>query len=88
MLQETVNKMALKIMELEEYTDRQQSTVNELIDQVNGVASVRSRSDRSIPGMIGTSDSGPSTDSSELSNAQALLASLQTSLVDAEKNRY
>ena len=35
MLQETVNKMELKFFELERYTDRQQNTVNKLVDKVN-----------------------------------------------------
>ena len=35
-----VIKMALKISELKRYTDRQQSKVNELVDQVNDTTSV------------------------------------------------
>ena len=38
--------------------------------------------------MIDTSGSGPSTDSSELSTAQALIASLTSNLADTKKNRY
>ena len=80
--------MALEISELKQYTDRQQSTVNELVDQVDNIASESSQSNQSIPGRINTSDSGPSTDSLELSTAQALISSLKTSLADAEKNRF
>lgn len=42
MLQKAVNNMSLKISKLKRYTDRQQSTVNELVDQVNDTTSVRS----------------------------------------------
>ena len=76
MLQETVNKMALKIGELERYTDRQQNMVNELVDEVNDDPSICSRSDQSIPGMIETSGTPSIADSSELSTAQVLIASL------------
>jgi len=48
MLQEIVNKILLKISELEQYTDIQQSKGNELVDKVNDVASVRSQRDQSI----------------------------------------
>ena len=72
-LQEQLSKMANRMGELERYTDNQQSKVNELVDQVNESSS-RSFRDRSIPGMIDTSESGGSA--SELSTAQALIASL------------
>ena len=88
MLQKIVNKVGLEVGELEQYTDRQQSTVDELVDWVNDITNVRSWSDQSIPRIIYTSDSGPSTDSSKLSTAQALIASLQTGLSDAKKNYY
>ena len=58
-----------------------------MVDKVNDDASIRSKSDQSIPGVIDTSGT-PSTNSSELSTAQALIASLTASLADAEGNRY
>ena len=87
MLQETVQQMAIKISELERYTDRQQCTVNDLVDKVDKDPSICSRSDQSIPGMIETNGT-PSIDSLELSTSQALIASLQSSLAEAKKNRY
>ena len=86
MLQKQYNDMVLKVGQLERFTDQLQGGVNDLIDKVQDDASVRSRSDRSIPGVINIDKS--TTDSSDLSTAQALTASLTASLVDAEKNRY
>ena len=80
--------MALKVSELKRYTNQQQSTFNELVDQINDASSVRSQSDQSIPRMIDTNDSGPSTDSLELPTTQAPITSLQSSLADTEKHRY
>ena len=85
MLQKQYNDMALKVSQLERYTDQQQNTINDVVDKVNDDAS---RSDRSIPGVIKTKGTPSTSDSSELSTAQALIISLTASLVDAEKNRY
>ena len=87
MLQKTVKDMALKISQPERYTDQQQHTIKDVVDKVNDEASVQSKSDQSIPGVIDTSDT-PLTDSLELSTAQALIASLTSSLPEAERNRY
>ena len=87
MLQKTVKDMVLKISQLERYTDQQQHTLNNVVDKVNDEASVHSKSDQSIPGVIDTSGT-PSTKSSELSTTQALIASLTASLAGAERNRY
>ena len=87
MLQETVQQMAMEISQLKRYTDQQQNTVNELVDKVNEDPSINSRSNWSIPWMIETNGT-PSTDSSKLSMAQALIASLQPSLAEAKKNWY
>ena len=76
--------MANQMGELEQYTNSQQSKVNELVNQVNKSSS-QSRSNQSIPEMINTSENGAS--SSELSTAQALIASLQTSLTEAQRTR-
>ena len=51
-------------------------------------ASVRSRSDRSIPGVIETNGTPSTTDSSKLATAQALIASLTANLADVERNQY
>ena len=48
---------------------------------------MRSRSDRSISGVIKTNGTS-TTDSSQLSTTQALSASLTASLAESEKNRY
>ena len=88
MLQQEVKDMALKISQLKRYTDQQQGTINDVVDKVNDDPSIRSRGDRSIPGMIETSDSPSTTDSSKLSTAQALIASLTSSLAEAERNCY
>ena len=88
MLQNTVKDMALKISQLERYTNRQQVVINDVIDKVQDDDSVRSRSDRFIPGVIKTNGTPSTTNSSELSTAQALIASLTASLADAERNRY
>ena len=79
--------IALKIGELEQYTNRQSSTVNELVDKVKDDQSICSRSNQSIPEIIDTSGT-PSIDSSKLSTAQALIASPPSSLAEAEKNCY
>ena len=55
MLQKTVKDMALKISQLEQYTDQQQLTINDVVDKVNNEASICSKSDPSIPGLIDTS---------------------------------
>ena len=78
--------MALKIGQLERYTDQLQGGVNDLIDKVQDDTSVHSRSDRSISGVIDIDKS--TTDSSELSTTQTLIASLTASLADAERNRH
>ena len=79
--------MALKIGQLERYTDRQQEAINDVVDKVQDNTSVRSRSDKSIPGVINTNGTS-TTDSSELSTAQALIVLLTASLADAERNRH
>ena len=85
MLQNTVKDMTLKISQLERYTDQQQNTINDVVDKVNDEAN---RSNRSIPGVIETNGTLLTIDFSELSTAQALIASLTTSLADAERKRY
>ena len=82
MLQKQYNDMALKVGQLERSTDQLQGGLNNHIDKVQDDASVRSRSDRSIPGVIDTDKS--TSNSSDLSTAQALIASLTASLVNAE----
>ena len=76
--------MANRMGELERHTISQQSKVNEPVNQGNESSSP-SRSDRSIQGMIDTSESGES--SSELSTAQALIRSLQASITEAQRTR-
>ena len=85
MLQKQYNDMVLKVSQLERYTDQQQTTINDVVDKVNDEAS---RSDRSIPGVIETKGTPSTSDSFELSTAQALIVSLTASLVEAEKNHY
>ena len=46
MLQKQYNDMALKVSQLERFTDQQNTTLNDVVDKVNDEAS---RSDRSIP---------------------------------------
>ena len=87
MLQNTVKDMALKISQLERYTDRQQEAIHDVIDKVQDNASVCSRSNRSIPGDIDTNGTS-TTDSSELSIAQTLITSLTASLADAERHQH
>ena len=86
MLQKTVNNMALKISQLERYTDQQQHTINDVVDKVNDDTSIFSKSDCSIPGMIDTSGTPSASDSSKLSIAQALIATLTANLVEANRN--
>ena len=88
MLQKTVQDMALKISQLERYTHQQQHTINNVVDKVNNEVSICSKSNHSIPGMIDTSGTPSASASSKLLTAQALIASLTSSLVEAEKNRY
>ena len=78
--------MALKINQLERFTDQLLGEVNDLIDKVQDNTSVHSRSDRSIPVVINTDKS--TSDSCDLFTAQALIVSLTESLVDVEKNQY
>ena len=85
MQQKQLQDMALKITQLERYADDQNKTLSDVIDKVNEEAS---RGDRSIPGMIETSTPSSSSESSALSAAQALVASLQAKLTDAESRRY
>ena len=82
MLQKQHNDMALKITQLERFTDQQNTTLSDVIDKVNDEAS---RSDRSIPGIINTAGTPSTSESLALSTAQALIVSLTTSLADAEK---
>ena len=85
MLQKQYNNMALKVSQLEQFTDQQNTIINDVVDKVNDEAS---RSDRCIPRMINTVGTPSTSNSSALSTAQALIVSLTASLVDAEKNRY
>ena len=82
MQQKKLQDMALKITQLERFADNQNKTLSDVIDKVNDEAS---RSDRSIPGVIDTSGTPSTSDSSALSTAQALIVSLTASLADAEK---
>ena len=84
-MQKQYNDMALKITQLERFTERQNTTLNKVIDKVNDEAS---RGDRSIPGIIDTAGTPSTSDSSALSTAQALIVSLTASLADAESRRY
>ena len=86
MLQKQYNDMALKVNQLERFTNQLKGGVNDLIDKVQDNTSVCSRSDKSFPGVIDTDKS--TSDYSDLSTAQALIASLTVSLIDTEKNRY
>ena len=88
MLQNTAKDMALKISQLGHYTDQQQAASHDVIDKVQDDASVRSRSIRSIPGMIDTNRTPSTTDSSKLLTTQALIVSLTSRLDEAEKNHY
>ena len=84
MLQKQYNDMALKITQLERFTDQQNTTLSDVIDKVNDEAS---RNDRSIPGMIDTAGTPSTSKSLALSTAQALIVSLTASLADAEKRQ-
>ena len=55
------------------------------MNKVNNEASTCSKSDQSIPGMIDTSGTPSALDASELLTAQALIASLTSSLAGAER---
>ena len=83
MLQKQYNDIALKVSQLERYTDQQQTPINDVVDKVNDEAS---RSNRSISRVNKTKGTQSPSDSSELYTAQALIVSLTASLVDAEKN--
>ena len=85
MMQSKLDDMALQIMRLEKYTDDQQSAINNVIDKVQDD---QSRGDRSIPGLIETSTTPSVADSAELSQAQALIASLTSRLTVAEQQRH
>ena len=80
--------MVLKISQLEQYTDQQQHTINDVVGKVNDEASIRNKSDQSIPGVIDTSGTPSASDSLELSTEQALITSLTSSLVEAERNQH
>ena len=88
MLQKIVKDMVLEISQLKQYADQQQHTINDVVDKINDEASIRSKNDRSIPGMIDMSSTPSASDSSELSIAQALIKSLTSSLAEAERNCY
>ena len=64
------------------------TAINDVIDKVQEDPNICSRGDRSIPGMIETSGTPSTADSSELSTAQALIASLTSSLAKAKRNQY
>ena len=82
-MQSTLNDYALQIMRLEKYTDDQQVALNGLIDRES-----QSRSG-SIPGVIETSTSTPSLgEATEMTTAQALIASLRSELSVAQQQRY
>ena len=85
MQQKQLQEMALKITQLERYADDQNKTLSNVIDKVNDEAS---RSNRSIPGMINTSTPSSPSKTSALTTAQALIASLQARLTNAESRRY
>ena len=78
--------MALKISQLKWYTN-QEHTINDVVDKVNDEASIRSKSDWSFPEMIDTSGTPSAPDLLELSTVQALIASLTSSLAEAERNQ-
>ena len=63
MVQKQFNDMALKITQLERFTDDQKKNLSDVINKVNDKAS---RSDRSIPGVINTSGTPSTSNSSEL----------------------
>ena len=83
MMQSKMNDYALQIHRLEKYTDDQQVALNGLIDR-----EAQSRGDRSIPGLIETTTTPSLGDTTELTSAQALIASLQSQLSVAQQNRY
>ena len=73
--------MALKIVQLKQFTDDQNKTLSDVIDKVNDEAS---RSDKSIPGVINRSGTPSTFGSSALSTAQALILSLTVRVADIE----
>ena len=79
-----MNDYVLQIMRLKKYTDDQQVALNGLIDRES-----QSRSgERSIPGVIKTTTTPSLGDTTELSSAQALIASLTSQLSVAQRQRY
>ena len=70
-------------MRIDKYTDDQQSALNGLIDREG-----HNRSDRSIPGLIEMSTTPSLGDTTELTTAQALIASLTSRLSVAEHQQY
>ena len=82
-MQSQMKDFALQLMRLDKYTDDQQSALNGLIDREG-----QSRSDRSIPGLIETSTTPLLGDTTELTTAQALIASFSSQLSVAQKQRY
>ena len=85
MQQKQLQKMAMKITQLERYANDQNKTLSSVILNVNDNAS---RSNRSIPGMINTLTLSPPSKSSGLSTAQALITSLQARVADKESRQY
>ena len=83
-MQKKMGEFALQLMRLEKYTDDQQSAINNIID----VQQNQSRSNRSIPGLIETTTTPSLADTTELTTAQALIASLTSRLTVAERERY
>ena len=85
MQQKKIQDIALKITKLERFTDDQNKTLSDMIDKVYDEAS---RSDRSIPGVIDTSGTPSSSESSALYTAQTLIVSLTAKIADAENRQY
>ena len=83
MMQTHIKDQALQIMQLEKYTNDQQVALNGLIDRES-----QSRSDRSVPGLIETTTTPSLGDTTELTSAQALIASLTSQLSVAQQQRY
>ena len=82
-MQNKMENYALQIMQLQKYTDDQQVALNSLIDR-----EAQSRSG-SIPGVIETTTSPSSIgDTTEMTTAQALIASLRSELSVAQRQRY
>ena len=85
MMEKKMTNIALQIGRLKRYTDQQQSAINNLIDKVQDD---QSRGDRSVPGMIETTSTPSTADSSEISIGQALISLLKSRLDDAKRNQY